>query len=159
MKILLIANTASDILLRDKLLSQLIRLGHTLFVASSINKKNEEVLLTRGIRGIAVDFTPRGTNPIKDIFLYFAYKKIFKQLKPDLVLSYHIKPNIYGAMVAKRQNIPIICNITGLGKVFDHDSILQRLVVNLYKKAFTKNKNAFIFFQNRMIKPYSCKKE
>ena len=166
MKILLIANTVSDILLRRKLLSQLGKLGHSLFIASYIKDKDTNTLEALGVQAIPVTFSPRGTNPLKDGALYFTYKKIFKEIEPHLILSYHIKPNIYGAMVAKSLNIPIICNITGLGKVFDHNSILQNLVVLLYKKAFRKNKNAFIFFQNnddktlflqkKIVKDESC---
>lgn len=148
MKILLIANTVHDVLLRRKLLSQLVKLGHSLFVASDVKTKDEEILNTLAIQAIPVHFSPRAMNPLKDVALYFAYKKIFKEISPNIVLGYHIKPNIYGAMASKCLNIPIVCNITGLGKVFDHDSILQRLVVLLYKKAFKNNKNVFVFFQN-----------
>lgn len=148
MKILLIANTTKDILLRGKLLSLLNRAGHELFVASSTKTKDTEALKVFNIQAVPISFLPRATNPFKDASLYFAYKKIFKTISPHLILSYHIKPNIYGAIAAKSLNIPIVCNITGLGKVFEDTSILQSLVVFLYKTAFKKNKNAFVFFQN-----------
>lgn len=148
MRILLIANTASDILLRSKLLSQLQRAGHTLFIVASVQPKDEERAKMNGIHLLPINFTARSTNPVKDIALYFTYKKILQELNPHLILSYHIKPNIYGTLAAKRLNVPIIANITGLGKVFEKESLLQSLVVFLYKKAFLKNENAFIFFQN-----------
>ena len=148
MNILLIANTANDILLRKKLLIRLNEAGHTLFLASSIKPQDRQTLQELQIQATTVDISPRSTNPMKDAFLYFTYKKIFTIFSPNLILSYHIKPNIYGAMAAKKANIPIISNITGLGKVFDHDSILQTLVVFLYKRAFKNNKKAFVFFQN-----------
>ena len=40
----------------------------------------------------------RGLNPIKDFSLFRQYQKLLKQHKPDLVVTYTIKPNIYGCL-------------------------------------------------------------
>lgn len=159
MKILISANVSSDIVVRKKMWQRLIDAGHSLFAVSCVKDKDISFFNEMGIKLFPITFVPRSKNPLKDIALYRTYKKIFKSLCPDLILSYHIKPNIYGALASKKLNIPIIVNITGLGKVFDKKSLLESLVVSLYRRAFkrkayTENARSngagtcFVFFQN-----------
>ena len=147
MKILLSANTSKEIIARKKLIKRLLDEGHFLYAVCSLNKNDESLLKSLNIKTFSIKINPRAKNPLKDIALFLKYKKLFKQISPDLVLSYNIKPNIYGAMVAKKLSINIIANITGLGKIFDRDSLIQKLVCHLYRNAFNFNK-CFVFFQN-----------
>lgn len=89
----------------------------------------------------------RGTNAFQDLKLYKEYKKAMKKEKPDVVLTYTIKPNIYGGLAAKRLKIPYIANITGLGTAVENKGILQKITLFLYKKAFKKINT--VFFQNQ----------
>lgn len=88
----------------------------------------------------------RGMNPLKDFALLRRYKKILVDEKPDLVITYTIKPNIYGGIVAKRLGIPYAVNITGLGTSFQNENLLKKMVVMLYKMALSKAK--VVFFEN-----------
>lgn len=85
---------------------------------------------------------------LSNLRLRHVYKKVIKQSTPDIILSFTIKPNIYCA--AHASSIPIITNITGLGTAFNKKTFLNKLVVQLYKKAF-KNVD-LIMFQNEHIK-------
>ncbi len=87
-----------------------------------------------------------GTNPVKDINLYMFYKKIIKQITPEMVFTYTIKPNIYGGMAAAALNIRYVANITGLGTAVENPGLMQVLTVNLYKFALRKAQK--VFFQN-----------
>ena len=69
-----------------------------------------------------------------------------KDIKPDIVLSYTIKPNIYGGIASRSLKIPQIANITGLGTATENPGITQKFIVWLYKIAFKKTKK--VFFQN-----------
>ena len=67
-------------------------------------------------------------------------------MKPDLVITYTIKPNIYGGMVCRFLKIPYAVNITGLGTAFQNDGMLRKMVTFLYKAALRKAK--VVFFEN-----------
>ena len=88
----------------------------------------------------------RGKNPFQDLKLFYHYKYIIKKIKPSVILGYTIKPNIYGAMAAKRAGVPFVANITGLGSAVENGGWKQKIIVMLYKMAFTKVQR--IFFQN-----------
>lgn len=88
----------------------------------------------------------RGTNPIKDLELIKNYYCIIKQVNPDVVLAYTVKPDVYGGIVCAITKTPFIPNITGLGKGLDEKGIVQKLTIELYKKAVKKAK--CVFFQN-----------
>lgn len=89
----------------------------------------------------------RGMNPIKDSKLLWHYFKLIKKIKPEMVLTYTIKPNIYGSLCCRILKIPYLVNITGLGSAFEGDGFVKKLVVFLYRNALKEAK--CVFFQNR----------
>jgi hypothetical protein len=102
----------------------------------------------------------KGTNPIKDLKLFFEYFLLFRRLKPDLVINFTIKPNIYGSISAGLLGIPSISVITGLGYVFIRESWLTKFVKLLYWLAFRFNR-AVVFLELRRpnyIKKYIKRK-
>ncbi|WP_438803684.1 glycosyltransferase [Paenibacillus aceti] len=56
-------------------------------------------------------------NPLEDLKLIREYTKIIKEVNPDVILTYTIKPNIYGTYAASNLNKPVVINITGGGRV------------------------------------------
>jgi galacturonosyltransferase len=64
-----------------------------------------------------------------------------------MVLTYTIKPNIYGGLCCRKSKTPYIVNITGLGSVFENGGMIQKIVVLLYKAALKSAK--CVFFQNK----------
>jgi galacturonosyltransferase len=74
------------------------------------------------------------------------YEKYIIQIKPDVVLTYAIKPNIYAGIACQRHQIPYIVNITGLGMAVEYESILQKITLFLYRKSLKKAQ--MVFFQN-----------
>ena len=87
-----------------------------------------------------------GLNPLEDLKLMRRYKKLMRSFKPDAVLLYTIKPNLYGSIAASKYNIPCLCNITGLGSALEKPGLLQSLLVRMYRYAMKKEHT--IFFQN-----------
>ncbi len=57
----------------------------------------------------------RGTNPLHDLKLFGFYRRIIHKLQPDVVLSYTIKPNVYGGMACRIKHVKYIANVTSLG--------------------------------------------
>lgn len=99
-----------------------------------------------GCKYIEVPTDRRGTNPITDYKLYRTYLGIVRKEKPDVVLTYTVKPNIYGGLAANREGVPCIANITGLGTGILRKTVLRRVIINLYRRALRKA--ACVFFQN-----------
>ncbi len=88
----------------------------------------------------------RGTNVISDFKLFLHYKKLFKKHRPDVVLTYTAKPNVYGSLAARMLKIPYICNVTGFGSVLNKSGIMQKFIMWLFKLAYKKA--ACVMFQN-----------
>lgn len=110
-----------------------------------------------GCKFIETPISRRGTNPVTDFKLLMKYKGIIKNIKPDVVLTYTIKPNIYGGITCRMVNLPYISNITGLGSAVESGGLMQKITLNLYKIAL---KNAgCIFFQNRENREFFKKKK
>ena len=89
----------------------------------------------------------RSTNPIKDMKLIKLYRKTLKDINPDVVLTYTIKPNIYGGLVSCQMKIPYITNVTGLGTAIENGGLLARISIYLYKIGLRKA--SCVFFQNK----------
>lgn len=98
-----------------------------------------------GCRMINTNLDRRGINPVKDITLYHTYRKILKTERPDMVITYSIKPNIYAGFACRMMGIPYSVNVQGLGTAFQKP-ILSDLVTVMYKVAL-KNANV-VFFEN-----------
>jgi len=99
----------------------------------------------------------RGTNILRDLKLLSEYIHILKKEKPDAVLTYTIKPNIYGAMASLLLNVPCAPNITGLGSAVENGGKMQKLTVFLYKLGFVRVKK--VFFQNQENMDFFVKKK
>lgn len=97
-------------------------------------------------RVIELPIDRRGMNPVRDAKLLRQYRAILKQLRPDLVLTYTIKPNIYGGLACRALHIPYAVNITGLGSAIENGGWLKRFVLTLYKPVLAGAK--VVFFEN-----------
>lgn len=93
-----------------------------------------------------VKMDSRGANPIKDLALMFELWGIYRKVKPDIILHYTIKPNVYGTLAASLLRIPTINNVCGLGTVFLKNNLVSAFAMMLYKVAFRFPRK--VFFQN-----------
>ena len=144
-KILILTNNSTGLYnFRKDLIERLIK-EHEIIAATPFIDKTDE-LTKIGCRLIETPFKGRGLNPIKDIRLFYLYKKIINVEKPDLVITYTIKPNIYGGMACRLEKKKYVCNITGLGMVFQKKSLLKCLVVCMYRCALKMVST--VFFEN-----------
>ncbi|PEQ08732.1 glycosyltransferase family 4 protein [Bacillus toyonensis] len=110
-----------------------------------------------GCEFINTPISRRGTNLITDLKLFINYRKIIKEVKPDVVLTYTIKPNVYGGLACRVSGIPYIVNITGLGTAVEKEGLLQKITLFLYKLALKDVK--CIFFQNKENKDFFHEKK
>ena len=136
--------------------------GYEVYI-SSPNGEKIKCFTDMGCNFIETAVSRHGTNPIADAKLCFNYLRLMKTVKPDVVLSYTIKPNIYGGLAAAICKIPFMPNVTGLGIALKNDGAVQRLVKMLYKAAlkkvtcvfFENNENELFFRDNGLFDGYS----
>ncbi|MBR0445875.1 MAG: glycosyltransferase family 4 protein [Oscillospiraceae bacterium] len=107
---------------------------------------HEEDFIAMGLRCIETDVDRRGINPVRDLKLLTAYRRLLRTERPDLVLTYSIKPNIYAGLVCRAMHIPYCANVQGLGTAFQRKG-LSLLVTMLYRTALKKSK--VVFFENQ----------
>lgn len=145
MRILILAN--NDIGLyqfRKELIQELLK-EKEVYIALPYGERVED-LKHMGCHFIDAPLERRGVNPFSDFKLYRLYKSIIKRVSPDMVITYTIKPNIYGGYACKKMRIPYATNITGLGTAFQKKGLLKTMVVAMYKIALKKAK--VVFFEN-----------
>lgn len=102
------------------------------------------------------EFDRHGTNLISEIKQFSFYKRLLKLVKPDVVLTYTVKPNVYAGMACNILNIPYIANITGLGTAIENGGFLQKILLVLYKFGLKKAKK--VFFQNKFNRDFMLSK-
>lgn len=132
---------------RKEVMRAIVDDGYQLYISvPDTDDSRIEYFKSIGCIIIKTDFNRRGMNPIDDLKLMLKYKIIIKKLKPKAVLSYTIKPNVYGGIACRLTGTPLIANVTGLGDAIENGGWLQILTVSLYKIGVGKAKQ--VFFQN-----------
>ena len=130
---------------RLELVEALLEQKHEVYISCPYGDRIND-LTKLGAKHFDITIDRHGMNPLKDLKLIKQYKKLIKSIKPDIVFSYTIKPNIYGAIAARKYHVPFVANITGLGTADENGGIKQKICISLYKIAFKKVRK--VFFQN-----------
>ena len=147
-KILILTNSIGFLYnFKYELLERLINEKFEIYFSIPESKNDTRVkkIIELGCNYVETNLDRRSKNPFKDLNLVKQYETIVKKIRPNIIISYTIKPNIYGSYVAKKYKIPIIINVTGLGSGFNNNNT-KWLVERMYKHAC---KNAYtIFFEN-----------
>ena len=148
-KILILGNSHLVVFgFRGELIERLIREGYEVIVSFPNGPFGEGQKTSKafGCEFIETDMERRKTNPVSDLKLVRDYISIIKKEKPDVVLAYTVKCDVYGGIACRKTNTPFIPNITGIGKGLAEGGIVEKVLVLLYKIAI---KNAqIVFFQN-----------
>jgi glycosyltransferase involved in cell wall biosynthesis len=127
------------------LLSTLFKQGHEVHTIAP-NDEYTFRLIEAGCIHHRVRMDSRGANPIKDSALIFELYHIYKKVRPDIILHFTIKPNVYGTLAAALLKIPVVNNVCGLGTVFLKNNFVSVIAILLYRISFRfANK---VFFQN-----------
>lgn len=133
--------------LRGEVLQALIDSGYRVIVAVGYGPE-VELLTGMGCEFVDVPYNRHGINPLKELSLFRKYRSLLDTIKPDILLTYTIKPNLYGSFLCKKRGIPCIANITGLGTAVEYPGAMRNVLLKVYKVAF---KGIYkVFFQNTM---------
>lgn len=164
MIILVIAN--NDIGLykfRKELLQKLIDDGNEVYI-SLPNGNLVQPMVDMGCKFIETAVDRRGINPVTDLKLFLNYRKMIGKVKPDFIITYTIKPNVYAGIVSAIKHKKYAINITGLGTAFQKQGFFLKLIVMLYKFAckkahtviFENCENMKLFLDYRIVKEEQC---
>ncbi|MEO5345801.1 MAG: glycosyltransferase family 4 protein [Magnetococcus sp. YQC-9] len=146
MKILIALNTTWNLAnFRAGLIRGLISAGYEVIAVAPPDEyvSNVEAL---GCRYLPLPMDNHGTNPLRDVLLFWRFLRLLVVVQPDVYLGFTVKPNVYGSWAAHILGIPVINNISGLGSVFLRGGWLNQLVRTLYRTALFRS--AKVFFQN-----------
>lgn len=145
MKILIMANFDVGLYqFRRELIAELLK-SHEVVISlpdGELVRPLEEM----GCRFLSTPVDRRGINPLTDFSLFVRYLRMIKRVRPDLVITYTIKPNIYGGLSCRLLGVPYAANITGLGTAFQKSGVLRTLVSTMYRSALKKAR--VVFFEN-----------
>ena len=164
MIILVIAN--NDIGLykfRKELLQKLIDDGNEVYI-SLPNGNLVQPMVDMGCKFIDTAVDRRGINPVTDLKLFLNYQKMIGKVKPDFIITYTIKPNVYAGIVSAIKHKKYVINITGLGTAFQKQGLFLKLIVMLYKFAckkahtviFENCENMKLFLDYGIVKEEQC---
>lgn len=129
--------------LRLETIERLLQSGASVALSAPYNDR-VEFFEKLGCTFHPVEFTPRGKNPFSNLGVLLKYFRLVKQTKPDVVLTYTIKSNIYGGLVCRILKVPQIANMTGLGKALMDENFVQKVVLTLLRVAFKKVRTVFL---------------
>ena len=152
-KILLNGSTAVSLLnFRGPLIAELAGRGHEVHVSTpDLGDVDAAKLRALGAEPHDVPLARTGLNPFADLIYYRAMRRLLSEVRPDLCLSYTIKPNIWASLAASSLGIRSASMVTGLGYTFiggrgARQRVIGRFARTLYRAA-TKA-NAVVIFQN-----------
>ena len=158
MNILVLSNSFAGLhSFRKEVFQRFRDLGWDVFISSPTKGMEEKAEWFRNIGCHVIDtqFDRQGMNPLADIKLMMYYRRLIKQVKADVVLSYTIKPNLYGGLAAALCSVPQIANVTGLGAAVEYPGSLQKFTILLYKVCMRKTH--LMFFQNDANRQFCLK--
>ena len=151
--ILLIGSYAPSLLnFRGSLIKELISRGYRVVVtAPDIDQEIQTALSNLGAETFEVPLGRTGLNPIADIKYMFSLHKLIKRYDPYFVLTYTIKPNIWGAFAAALCDVRSAAMVTGLGFAFtDTTTFKKKLISRIANGLFRMSTkcNQSVVFQN-----------
>lgn len=136
---------------RLEIVERFINDGHEVHISSPYGERIDD-LKALGAIYHEIKMERHGMNPKAELRILNYYKKLMKEIKPDICLGFTIKPNIYGAIAARKLHIPFVANITGLGTAVENPGLSQKISILLYRYAFQSVQR--VFFQNEENKKF-----
>lgn len=150
--VLLGAQPRSMVNFRGELIRAIVAAGHKV-TAMAANATADEI---RSLKEFGAEYRSfpvqrNGLNPARDVITWFALRRAFRELKPDVVLAYTIKPIIWGGLAARGlRGVRFFALVTGLGFAFQGGGparlVLRALVTFLYRLGLARA--AGVVFQN-----------
>lgn len=141
---------------RKEVMNAMVDAGYKVVISHPDEDERSIYFEEIGCKNVFTPFNRRGMNPVKDLLLLMKYCRLINKYKPMAVLSYTIKPNVYGGIACRLMGIPQLANVTGLGDAVESGGILQKISVFLYRLGVGKARK--VFFQNHYNQEFCISK-
>ncbi len=129
--------------MRESLMMRLLEEGAEVYVLTQTNRYVAQVE-KMGLK--VVNVGSGNMNPVRVLQYIYRLRRTLLRIKPDLCLTFSIRPAIWGNLLTRRHDIPTITNITGVGPLFVSKNMVYRIARSLYRNALKKSRK--VFFQN-----------
>lgn len=151
--VLILSNSLKGLFsFRKEVIKAICEAGYNVTISIPAKDERAEYFESIGCFLVETKLSRRGMNPLADIKLMLSYCKLIRNIHPVAVLTYTIKPNVYGGMACRLMGSPQLANVTGLGDAVENGGWLQKLTITLYKMGLSKAKT--VFFQNATNRNY-----
>ena len=168
-KVLLICTSSDSVCtFRIELIAALQKKGYEVSVVAFDDKRRADIE-ELGVNFYCVADKNRSLNPFGVISLKGRYYKIIKQVQPNVVFTFMLKPNTFGVFAAKKAGVnDIYSMVEGVGDVFINGGfkwkVIRKVICFLYIKAFASSKKVFFlnnddkaeFIQRKLVKSEQC---
>lgn len=155
--VLVLTNSISGLhSFRKEVIQAIVDAGYKVVISHPDDDERVAYFTGIGCEDEITSFNRRGMNPVKDMQLLLKYRKLIKKFKPLAVLTYTIKPNVYGGLACRMTGTSQLANVTGLGDAVENGGMLQKLTVFLYQIGIGKAKR--VFFQNKYNRQFCIDK-
>lgn len=152
-KVLVLTNNIGGLYsFRKEVIKSIIDSGYDVSISEPDNDERVRFFESIGCHIIKTQFNRRGMNPFLDLRLLLVYYRLIRSIKPAVVLTYTIKPNVYGGIACRLLGTRQLANVTGLGDAIENGGWLQKITVGLYRLGLSKSQ--CVFFQNSSNKEF-----
>lgn len=148
-KIIIISNTVGVIYkFKFELLEELLKKNYEVYLLAQNEEEDSylEEIKKIGVNYKEIKLSRRGINPIKDFKVFLDYYKEVKKIKPEFIYTFTIKPNLYAGLVARILKIEYVATITGLGTIFQKETMTTKVLKKFYRESLKNSKG--VFFEN-----------
>lgn len=151
--VLLLSNSLKGLYsFRKEVIKAICDKGYSVVISVPVRDERTSYFESIGCTIIETALSRRGMNPVADFKLMLNYRKLIRSTQPVAVLTYTIKPNVYGGIACRLMQAPQLANVTGLGDAVENGGWLQKLTITLYRIGLSKAKR--VFFQNATNRNY-----
>ena len=159
--LVLISNSAWNVYnFRLGLVKSLMNAGYRVSVLATSDGYEKKLLSHQKklVNFYSVPLEAHGKKIFDELRLLWSLSSKLKALRPDVILTFTIKPNIYGGLISRWLGVPYVATVSGLGMAFDSNILLRWIVSFLFRwtlKNFFGRKGASkILFQNEEDKNF-----
>ena len=133
--------------MREGLMLRLLKEGCDVYILTHTNSFVSQVE-KMGLK--VINIGSGNLNPVKVFRYIYNLRRALKKIKPDVCLTFSIRPAIWGNLITRELKIPTITNITGVGPLFISKSLVYRAARTLYRNALSKTKKVFFEICEKM---------
>jgi glycosyltransferase involved in cell wall biosynthesis len=123
----------------------MVAAGHQVIAAAPDEDPEVPIAMkAMGVEWYPIDFQRNRVEPVRDLRFLSRIRGMLREVRPDLLLCYTIKPNIYGGWAARSEGVPSAAMITGLGTVFMTPGLRRRVAWRMLRKACRHHHRVFL---------------